>query len=291
MTNAQRSMTNNEPPPHLHLLSSFEMGWNGLHLIYELEPAEEMPEIDLKHHFILIAQNNFRASFMFNGSWQHVDYTSGDIAIVPATQTFPRTLVDREVPLIELFLEPAMLSRAAFDSVNPDRIELVPQLHLRDPLIQHMGLALKEELAAGGADSRFYAESMATALSVHLLRRYCSFPKQIKNCTGGLSNYQLRQVFEYIDAHLDEDLSLEKLSAAVQLSPHYFATLFKRSTGFTPHQYAMKCRIDKAKQLLQRRDLTLVEICYQVGFQSQSHFTRVFRQYVKTTPKAYRDAF
>ncbi|MCU0546314.1 MAG: hypothetical protein MUE44_29795 [Oscillatoriaceae cyanobacterium Prado104] len=196
-------MSNNEPAPHLHLLSSFESGWNGLNLIYEIEPADEMPEIDLEHHFIIIAQNNFRASFMFNGSWQHIDYASGDVAIVPATQTFPRTLVDREVPLIELFLDPAMLACAAFDSVNPDRVELLPQLHLRDPLIQHMGLALKEELAAGGAGSRLYAESMAAALSVHLLRRYCAFPKEIKNYTGGLCKYQLRQVFDYIEEHKD----------------------------------------------------------------------------------------
>nr|WP_228057146.1 AraC family transcriptional regulator [Tychonema sp. LEGE 07203] len=274
----------------MHLLSSFESGWDGLNLIYELEPADEMPETDLDEHFIIIAQNDFRASFMFKGSWQHVDYASGDIAIIPATQTFPRTLVDREVPLIELFLEPAMLARAAFDSVDADRIELVPQLHLRDPLIQHMGLALKEELAAGGADSRLYAESMATALSVHLLRRYCSFKKEIKNYTGGLCKYQLRQVFNYIDEHLDRNLSLKNLSSAVQISPHYFASLFKQSTGVTPHQYVMKCRIEKAKQLLRRRELTLVEICHQVGFQIQSHFTRVFRQQVKTTPKAYRDA-
>ena len=81
---------NNEPAPHLHLLSSFESGWDGLNLIYELEPADEMPETDLEHHFIMIAENDFRASFMFNGSGQHVDYARGDIAIIPATQTFPR---------------------------------------------------------------------------------------------------------------------------------------------------------------------------------------------------------
>ncbi|WP_293324179.1 AraC family transcriptional regulator [Microcoleus sp. PH2017_30_WIL_O_A] len=284
------AVSDNEPAPHLHLLSSFELGWNGLNLIYELEPADEMPETDLEHHFILIAENDFRASFMLNGSLQEVDYASGDIAIIPATQTIPRTFVDREVPLIELFLAPEMLARAAFDSVDADRLELVPQLHLRDPLIQHMGLALKQELAAGGADSHLYAESMATALAVHLLRRYCSFTPEIKNYTGGLCKYQLRQVFNYIEQNLDGNLSLENLNSAVQISPHYFASLFKQSTGFTPHQYVMKCRIEKAKQLLRRRELTLVEICLAVGFQSQSHFTRVFRQQVKTTPKAYRDA-
>jgi AraC family transcriptional regulator len=126
-------VSNNEPAPHLHLLSSFEAGWDGLNLIYELEPANEMPATDLEHHFIIIAENDFRASFMFNGSWKHVDYASGDIAIIPATETFPRTLVDREVPLIELFLEPAMLARAAFDSVDVDRIELVPNCTYKTP--------------------------------------------------------------------------------------------------------------------------------------------------------------
>jgi AraC family transcriptional regulator len=56
-----------------------------------------------------------------------------------------------------------------------------------------MGLALKAELEAGGTDSRLYAESMATALSAHLLRRYCSHPQEIKDYAGGLSKYKLRQ--------------------------------------------------------------------------------------------------
>nr|WP_268896784.1 AraC family transcriptional regulator [Hassalia byssoidea] len=131
---------------------------------------------------------------------------------------------------------------------------------------------------------------MATALSVHLLRRYSARQQQIKNYTGGLPKYRLREAVNYINEHLDHNLTLAEVAASVQMSPHYFASLFKQSTGLTPHQYVMKCRIDKAKQLLHIRELTLVEICHQVGFQSQSHFTRVFREHTKTTPKVYRDA-
>ncbi|NEU74263.1 helix-turn-helix transcriptional regulator [Hassallia byssoidea VB512170] len=283
-------MSNNEPPEHLHLLSSFEAGWEGLNLLYEIEPADEMPEIYMGQHFIVIALDNFRASYMLNESWQQVDYAKGDIAIIPASQPFPRTQIDREVPLVELFLEPAIFNRVACESVDADNIEIVPQWHIRDPLIQHMGLALKAELEASGADSRLYVESMATALSVHLLRRYSARQQQIKNYTGGLPKYRLREAVNYINEHLDHNLTLAEVAASVQMSPHYFASLFKQSTGLTPHQYVMKCRIDKAKQLLHIRELTLVEICHQVGFQSQSHFTRVFREHTKTTPKVYRDA-
>ncbi len=283
-------MSNNEPPQHLHLLSSFEVGWNGLNLIYELEPVDETPETYFGQHFIVIALDNFRASYMQNGSWQHIDYTKGDIAIFPATQPFPRTQIDRVVPLVELFLEPAKVASTACEFVDADKIELALGLQIRDPLIQHMGLALKAELEVGGADSRLYAESMAAALSVHLLRRYSVRKQEIRNYTGGLPKSKLKQAIAYIHDHLDQNLTLASLSSAVHMSPHYFASLFKQSTKLTPHQYVTKCRIDKAKQLLARHDLTLVEICHSVGFQNQSHFTRVFRQYTTTTPKAYRDA-
>jgi AraC-like DNA-binding protein len=79
-----------------------------------------------------------------------------------------------------------------------------------------------------------------------------------------------------------------ELAVLVQMSPYYFASLFKQSTGLAPHQYITKCRIERAKQLLKKRELTIMEICQQVGFQSQSHFTRVFRKHTATTPKTYR---
>ncbi|MBF2008617.1 MAG: helix-turn-helix transcriptional regulator [Chlorogloeopsis fritschii C42_A2020_084] len=283
------TVSKNEPPQHLHLL---EAGCDGLHLIYELEPAnDEMPATYLGQHFIVIALDDFRASYMLNGRWQEVDYAQGEIAIFPATELFPRSKSDREVPLLELFVEPAMLARVASESVDVDQIELVPQWKLCDPLIQHLGLALKAELEAGNTGCRLYLESMVTALSAHLVRRYSSQQQQIINYTGGLPKYKLREVLGYIHGNLDRDLNLAELSGIVHMSPHYFASLFKQSTGLSPHQYVMKCRIDRAKQLLLKQDLTLVEICQQVGFQNQSHFTRVFRQLTKTTPKAYRKMF
>jgi AraC family transcriptional regulator len=121
------------------------------------------------------------------------------------------------------------------------------------------------------------------------MRRYCSHQAEIKDYRGGLPKYKLRQAISYIHEHLEQKLTLAQISNAVQMSSHYFASLFKQSTGLTPHQYLMKCRIEKAKQLLLRQELTIVEICQQVGFESQSHFTRIFRQHTQTTPKAYRD--
>lgn len=130
---------------------------------------------------------------------------------------------------------------------------------------------------------------MGSALSMHLLRRY-SAKKVLKEYTGGLPEYKLRQVIAYINEHLNQDLTLAELAAILQMSPHYFASLFKQSTGLAPYQYITNCRVEKAKLLLRERHLTIIEVCQEVGFQCQSHFTKVFRKHTTTTPKAYRDA-
>ncbi len=274
---------------HLHLLSSDDAGWDKLNLIYEEEPAGEMPGAILERHMVVICLGNFRASFQLNGKWQHQFYTPGDVVIFPANEPFPTTQIDREVELIELFVDPALLCDAVGECVDKP-FELLPHWQVRDPLIYQMGIALKTELESGGIDSQLYAESMATALSAHLLQRYSSRKPEIRHNPGRLPHYKLKRALAYIYDHLDQSLTLAELAAFVQMSPHYFASLFKQSTGFTPHQYITQCRIEKAKQLLRQKYLPIIEISQQVGFQNQSHFTRVFRQYTQTTPKAYRNS-
>jgi AraC family transcriptional regulator len=130
---------------------------------------------------------------------------------------------------------------------------------------------------------------MATTLGVHLLKHYSASPPTIKNYTNDLPPCKLREVIEYINEHLSQDLSLAELAAVVNLSPNYFVTLFKRSTGLSPHQYVIHCRIERAKALLAENKLPIIEVCDRVGFQNPSHFTAVFRRFMGTTPKAYRE--
>jgi AraC family transcriptional regulator len=104
-----------------------------------------------------------------------------------------------------------------------------------------------------------------------------------------LPRAKLRQTIDYINANLERNLSLLELAELVQMSPHYFARLFKQSTGISPHQYMLTCRIEKAQKLLTKQDLSLAEISLQVGFHDQSRFTSMFRKHTGVTPKKYRD--
>ena len=97
----------------------------------------------------------------------------------------------------------------------------------------------------------------------------------------------MRRVIEYVDAYLDQDLALVELAAIVSLSPNYFTRLFKQSTGFTPHQYVIQQRVERAKRLLLESKLAIADIALEVGFAHQSHLNRHFKRWVGVTPKAF----
>jgi len=169
-------------------------------------------------------------------------------------------------------------------------VELIPHVPADDPLHSHMALVLQTAFVATDAASQLYAATLADALAVHFLRRYVASRPPAPAEPGGLSPTKLQRTTAYIQAHLEQALSLTTLATLVHLSPDHFARLFKKATGQTPHQYILACRIARAKQLLAETDLPLSTISLQVGCTDQSYFTALFRQHVTMTPKAYRNA-
>jgi AraC-like DNA-binding protein len=189
---------------------------------------------------------------------------------------------------ITLYVHPVLRIHTASESSQTDRVELVPHLHASDPLLHHMTLVLQAALDAEDVAGRVYAEALTNALAVHLLRRCETSRPPAGVGPGGLSKPKLRRTTAYIEAHLAHALSSTELAAAAQTSPAYFARLFRQSTGQTPHQYVIMCRIERAKQLLRETAWPIIEIGHHVGFTDQSYFTAVFRKHVNTTPKAFR---
>jgi len=100
--------------------------------------------------------------------------------------------------------------------------------------------------------------------------------------------YRLTRVLDYIAASLDGNISLAQLSAIAGMSPHYFSELFKQSTGRTPHTYVLHQRIEHAKQRLRDPECSVIDAGLEVGFENPSHFARVFRRLVGTTPSRFR---
>jgi transcriptional regulator of acetoin/glycerol metabolism len=105
---------------------------------------------------------------------------------------------------------------------------------------------------------------------------------------GGLSPGAMRRVREYVEIHLAESVDLAALAGIAGLSLYHFARAFKHSAGMTPHHYLVQERVDRAKEMLARSDLSLSEIALATGFSDQSHFARHFRQTLGVTPGQFR---
>jgi YesN/AraC family two-component response regulator len=93
---------------------------------------------------------------------------------------------------------------------------------------------------------------------------------------------------EYIRQNQAEELSLGMVAKAVNTSTFYFCKLFKKSTGVHFTDYISRVRIEKAKNLLLNPNLRISEIAYEVGFQSLTHFNRVFKKIIGQSPTTYR---
>ena len=104
----------------------------------------------------------------------------------------------------------------------------------------------------------------------------------------GLTHTQLQQVLDYIQTHLDRDLSLAELAEVINISPTYFASLFKQAIEISPHQYVTQRRVERAKVMLSKTDLVIADIALQVGFSSQSHLTQQLKRLTGMTPKQIR---
>src|ERR1700740_3406619 len=94
---------------------------------------------------------------------------------------------------------------------------------------------------------------------------------------GGLAPRVLRRIREYIDDNIDQRISVELLAGLANLSVCYFVRAFKQSMGVTPHDYLIRQRVERTKQLLSDSDMPLSEIALVAGFADQSHFSRRFR--------------
>ena len=159
------------------------------------------------------------------------------------------------------------------------------QVSLQDPLLSQLLTTLADE-TEGGFGERILVESLGTALLIRLARHLIG--RLPLPTSGGLSSERLQRVRNYVEAHLDEDLSLTVLAGVACLSPYHFSRSFKQATGIGLQRYVIQRRLEHAKRLLRQTHQPLALIAQEAGFADQSHLTQVFRREMGMTPGRYR---
>jgi AraC family transcriptional regulator len=163
---------------------------------------------------------------------------------------------------------------------------LTPQLFARDPRLEHVAWALRAELEAGEVDASLYAQQLVLALGIQLLRRERDIANALPTPSQRLSPQQLQRVVAHIEEGLGSELQLTDLAGVAGLSVSHFATLFRRSTGCSVHNYVMQRRVERARQLLVRGDMSVCEVALETGFSHQSHMARWMRRLLGIAPAA-----
>ena len=270
------------------ILSSRNLKWTDIHFEYHQQPGYDTTEYRVPTHIISTVFDSIYTERWLDGRFQREFQNQGDTNIIPA-YTLHRVQWQQEGQFMFVAIEPSLLRQAGQHLVNPDKIELIPHFAtVRDPLIQGILFALKRELESGGIGGNLYIDHLKLALAIHLLRWYCTSTPEITNYSNGLSKQKLQQVIEYINDRLEEKIQLSYLAKLVDISQYYFCSLFKQSMGISPYQYIIGQRIERAKQLLKQKELSIVDVALKCGFSSQTHFNKQFYKRMGVTPLAYR---
>lgn len=271
------------PPTRLRIVS------DGISFGEYQEPDWDTLEHTHPHHEIVVHhfEEPTSAEWVLDRCIERECLTSGSAVILPARMPH-RSMCAAGGSFSILSLDLIQVAQTAHETVVSDRVELVPTIVIADPVIQLIEQLLRLELSNTEFGSRLYIESLIAALSVHLLRTYSTHQPKLSDRLAGVSPRQLQPVIDYMHAHLQENLSLDRLAQILEVSRYYFIRIFKQTFGITPYQYLIQQRIERAQHLLKHSKLSLTDIAIECGFANQSHLTNHFKRQVGTTPKIFR---
>jgi AraC family transcriptional regulator len=168
---------------------------------------------------------------------------------------------------------------------------------LKDPVIKCLSDALADAGQAFDRHAGIRADALRLAVAIRLLGLQAENGSSIddggpaERPGRGLQKWRLKRVAEYVEGHLSKKITLSDLAAVAGLSRMHFASQFRIATGLRPHEYLLRQRIRRADELLRHTTMTIIEIAFSVGFQTQAHFTTVFKRIAGSTPAQWRNAY
>ena len=194
--------------------------------------------------------------------------------------------------VMHLFISPDLLSRrfdeAAGQLARPDLADHDPRI-FRDVAVERLALALQDAKPLADTFSRMYADSVCDAIVARLLaRRADAIPARPVTRGASLPRWRLRRAIDFIEANLANPIVLAEVAASTGLTRMHFAAQFRSTTGYSPHTYLLRRRLDHAQMLLRSSEFSVLNVALSCGFSSHAHFTAVFKRMTGEPPNAWR---
>ena len=176
-----------------------------------------------------------------------------------------------------------------FHAISPTA-NLAPLFGDRDPVIELLAQAIGRIVDESVPATGLTVDPIASALAHRLVDLNARKPARPSARVYALSTRQIALAREFVEAHLDGDITLEVMARTCGASAEHFLRMFKVSLGLSPYQYVISRRVERAKQLLLDDRSSLADIALSCGFSHQEHLSRMFRRVTGSTPGRYRRA-
>ena len=160
--------------------------------------------------------------------------------------------------------------------------ELAPSIHIRDPQIERIGWMMQAEAHEHYPGGRLFADSLAAALAARLLVLQTRRAGPVER--RALPPWRLRRVLEYIEAHLEAELTLAELATVAGFSLSHFKAMFKQATGVPVHRFVLERRVERARLRLLEGRASVTQVAAETGFAHASHLARCMRRVLGASP-------
>jgi AraC family transcriptional regulator len=251
--------------------------WPGMRSEYNWLPASE-GATRTKPNQVGVAFSRHRAAvYDLGGRTVEADIAPGQV-FVTGHESITWRRVTETTEALEIYPDPALIRSLA------PTAEVLPAGG-QDGTVLAIASILRRAHLVGLGDVA--ASTLAHRLAVHLVEQYGGV--RLSRHHGLLDRRTVDQVTAYVEAHLAETLTVERLAAVALLSPFHFARSFKATTGLAPHQFVTARRVQRATVLLTGTTLSVTAVAHAVGMTNVSHFRRVFRRQTGALPVELRN--
>ena len=211
----------------------------------------------------------------------------GSLSLVPAG-CCPQMRSETEFDLVVCAVDSGLVSAMDSELERRPKGELRLQANFQDPAAQQLMTLLDADASEGYTSEKLYTEHLAHALVLRTLYLGRDAKPQANNGrTSALPGHVLRRIVERMQ-DFDGDLSLQALASESGYSRVHFVRMFKAATGYSPHNYLLNLKVERARELLKNPSMSLIDIALDCGFSSHSHMSRFFHKVVGVTPTTYR---
>ncbi len=188
--------------------------------------------------------------------------------------------------VVAIYIEERLLKEhvtGSFRSVIVDDFQVLARV---DTFLWSIGGMFRALCRTAAIQPTSFIEGIGTALASRTLEQHFKGNSSDAISLPQLPGATLRRMVEYIHAHMRDAITVAELARDAALSADHFARLVKNTTGWSPLQFLLKCRVEKALELLRTGDFRVAEAAYEVGFYDQSHLDRHCRKFFGFPPKS-----